>query len=47
MILEKEEEATPGEVGLVAEAEGILAQLAKLKEALRSLSDGLVSLGGQ
>ena len=41
-VLEEEEVRTPGAVGLVAEAKGILSQLATLKTLLRDLSDSFL-----
>lgn len=42
-VLEAEEAAAPGSVGLLAEAEGILAQLAAFKLLLRDVSAGILT----
>lgn len=40
-VLEAEEAARPGSVGLLAEAESILAQLAAFKALLKDVSSGI------
>lgn len=40
-MLEAEEAARPGSVGLLAEAESILAQLAAFKALLKDVSNGI------